>query len=153
MNYLDWNEAIGRHFFNADRSGSRVFLFVTRDVLNDIGAPGNVDADDFIVAVKSGPPWNTRQSRGICQQALQALDSWRDRNLEYPPYLCYLALFVWANWVDVGFAQHSYYPGLRSLLGEEPESGMYPSFNQMYHIWDDLAIWSNVGPSRRFGHI
>jgi hypothetical protein len=144
MNYIDWNNAIGSRFFNADRSGLRVFLFVTRDVLDDIGEPYNEDADDFIHTVKHGPPWNTRQGRGICQQALQAYDNWRKRNLEYPPYLCYLSLFVWADGVDAGFAKHAYYPGLRKLLGEEPEAGMYPSFNQMYRLWDDLAVWSNV---------
>ncbi len=144
MNFLGWNEAIGKHFFNTDRMGARVFFYVTDDVLNEIGAQANVDKDDFLAAVKVGPPWNTRLGRGICQQALQTFENWRDRHSEYPPYLCYLALFVWADSVDVGFAKHAYYPGLRSLLGENPESGMYPSFNQMYLLWDDLAIWSNI---------
>jgi hypothetical protein len=144
MNYFEWNEAIGKHFFNADRSGSRVFLYVTTEVLNEIGEPYNADIDDFIAAVRQGPPWEVRPGVGICQQALHTIDRWRDRNLGYPPYLCYLSLFVYADSIDVGFARHSYYPGLRSLIGEIPESGMYPSFNQMYKLWDDLAVWSNV---------
>src|SRR5580704_556323 len=110
MNYLDWNEAIGRHFFNADRTGTRVFFYVTLDVLNDIGALRNADSNDFLASIKGGPPWNKPQARGICQQALQAFENWRERHSDYPPYLCYLALFVWADSVDVGFARHAYYP-------------------------------------------
>lgn len=143
MDYLKWNDAIGSYFFNVDRRGVRVFIYVTTDIVTEIGAPYGGDLDDFILAVKTGPPWNTRYGRSICQQALQAFENWRARGLEYPPYLGYLALFVLADTVDVGFARHSYYPGLRSLLGEEPESGMYPSFDRMYLLWDDLAIWSN----------
>lgn len=143
MDYLKWNDLIGERFFNTDRSGTRVFLYVTTDVLNEIGRPFEVGCDDFIAAVKTGPHWNSRQNRSISQQALQALDNWRTRDLSYPPYLGYLAFFVLAATIDVGFARHAYYPGLRSLLGEEPESGMYPSFNLMYKIWDDLAVWSN----------
>jgi hypothetical protein len=143
MDYLAWNDAIGARFFNPDRSGVRVFFYVTTDVVNEIGAPDNADLEDFLAALKTGPPWNTRHGRGICQQALQALEDWRARGLDYPPYLNYLALFVVADTVDVGFARHAYYPGLRHLLAEEPETGMYPSFNLMYRLWDDLAVWSN----------
>ncbi|MBI4773312.1 MAG: hypothetical protein HY788_03870 [Deltaproteobacteria bacterium] len=143
MDYLKWNNAIGARFFNPDRSGVRVFLYVTKDVITEIGAPHDADLNDFIAAVKTGPRWNTRLGRGVCQQALQALEGWRIRNFVYPPYLNYLALFVLADTVDVGFARHAYYPGLRSLLGEEPETGMYPSFLYMYRLWEDLAVWSN----------
>ena len=143
MDYLTWNDAIGARFFNLDRSGIRVFFYVTTDIVNEIGASADADLGDFLSAVKTGSPWNTRHGQGICQQALQTLQDWRARDLNYPPYLGYLALFVMADTIDVGFARHSYYPGLRHLLGEEPETGMYPSFNQMHRLWDDLAVWSN----------
>lgn len=143
MNYLEWNDKIGARFFNPDRGGMRVFLYVNEAVIAEIGSPHNAGRDDFVAAVKTGPPWNTRHGWSICQQALQALEDWRSRNLQYPPYIGYLALFVWAGTVDVGFARHSYYPGLRSLLGETPKIGSYPSFDYMHHLWDDLAVWSN----------
>lgn len=143
MDFLAWNDGIGAHFFNPDRSYARVFLYVTKELLTDIGALHHADLNDFIAALKTGPPWDTRHGRSICQQALQALEGWRNRNLTYPPYLIYLALFVLADTIDVGFARHAYYPNLRSLLGEEQEAGMYPSFDRMYLLWDDLAVWSN----------
>ena len=151
MDYLEWNNAIGAHFFNPDKSGKRIFLYVTKDVLNGLGESRNADFNAFKAAVKLGPPWITRHGQSICQQALQAFDDWRDRKTEYPPYLGYLALFVLADIINVGFARHAYYPGLRSLLGEHPESGMYPSFNRMHHLWDDLALWSNQDRNGEWG--
>ena len=152
MDYLAWNDAIGVRFFNPDRSGTRVFLYVTTDVVTEIGAPHDADLSDFIAAVKTAPPWITRHGRGICQQALQTLEGWRNRNLDYPPYFCYLALFVLADTVEVeGFNRFSYYPGLRQLLGEEPAAGNYPSFDKMSALWFDLEEWSNVDMSGNYG--
>jgi hypothetical protein len=152
MDYLAWNNAIGEHFLNPDRAGHRVFLYITTDVIAGIGARYGVDLADFILAVKTGPPWNTRQARGICQQALQALDNWRKRDLNYPPYLAYLALFVLADSEVVdGFSRYSYYPGLRQLLGEVPAAGGYASFDQMYALWFDLEDWSNQDKDGEFG--
>lgn len=144
MDYLAWNDAIGKRFFNSDRSGLRVFLYVTTDVVNEIGEPYGADLEDFLAAVKTGPPWNSRHGWSICQQALQSLEAWRDRNLDYPPYLAYLALFALADTIEVkGFSRASYYPGLRRLLGEVPAAGGYASFDKMYELWFDLEVWSN----------
>lgn len=126
-------------------------LFVTADLINEVGTPVNSDLQDFVSAVKVGPPWITRHGQSICQQALQTLENWRAKGLQYPPYLAYLALFVLADTVNTGFARHSYYPGLRSLLGEVPQSGMYPSFHFMYRLWEDLAIWSNQDKHGEWG--
>jgi hypothetical protein len=73
MDYMAWNNAIGARFFNPDRAGSRVFLYVTTEVVAEVGAPHNADLSDFVAAVKTGPPWITWRGRGICQQALQAM--------------------------------------------------------------------------------
>ena len=144
MNFLEWNDAIGAHFFNPTRSDARVFLYASIDIINEVGAPNESDLADFITAVKTGPPWITRHGQSVCQQALQALKEWRSRGLKCPPYLAYLALFVLADTVKVdGFARYSYYPGLRQLLGEEPAAGGYPSFDKMYELWFDLEEWSN----------
>lgn len=152
MDFLEWNDRISAHFFNADKCDTRVFLYVTTEVVNEIGAQNDSDRGDFIAAVKSGPPWNSRQGWGICQQALQTLDNWRARNLDYPPYVAYLALFALADTIEVeGFSPTSYYPGLRKLLGEEPAAGSYPSFDRMYELWFDLEVWSNDDKNGELG--
>ena len=122
----------------------RVFLYVTTEIINEVGAPYESDLTDFITAVKTGPPWITRHGQSVCQQALQACEEWRGRNLNYPPYLAYMALFVLADTIKVeDFTRYSYYPGLRQVLGEEPAAGTYPSFDKMYELWFDLEEWSN----------
>lgn len=153
MDYMAWNNAIGARFFNPDRAGSRVFLYVTREVIAEVGAPHGGDLNDFVAAVKIGPrQWITRHKQGICQHALQAMEGWRARGLEYPPYLAYLALFVLADTIEVeGFARFSYYPGLRQVLGEVPEAGGYPSFDKMYALWFDLEQWSNEDKGGAWG--
>ncbi len=152
MDYMAWNNAIGARFFNQDRGGARVFLYATTEVVAEVGAPHNADLNDFVAAVKAGPPGNTRHGWGICQQALQVTEDWRARGLEYPPYLAYLALFVLADTIEVeGFARFSYYPGLRQVLGEVPEAGGYPSFDKMYALWFDLEQWSNEDKGGAYG--
>jgi len=74
---MAWNNAIGARFFNQDRGGVRVFLYVTTEVVAEVGAPHNADLSDFVAAVKAGPPRNTRHGWGICQQALQVMEDWR----------------------------------------------------------------------------
>lgn len=141
MNYLTWNDRITSNFFRPEMAGRRVHLFVTEDLINELGSPEGVDVRDFIESVKSGPPWVTRQ--GICQKALQSWHNWRGKGLDYPPYVGYLAFFVLAAGIEGDFAPHAYYPRLRKLLDEEPTSGLLPSFDQMLELWDDLERWSN----------
>ncbi len=136
--FLGWNDAIARHFFRPENAGRTVFLYVTHDVIAEIGQGEGVP--DFVAAMQSGPPWKTRT--GLCQMALQAMRGWRNKNLSYPPYVGYLALFVLA--LDVpGFHPNAYYAPLRKLLGEEPINGQYNSFEQMLELWDDLEQWVN----------
>lgn len=141
MQYLNWNELLAGYFFKPDFAGKRVNVSVTSAVIEEIGRTSNCDIADFVAAIKVGPPWVTRQ--GICQKALQALVDWRKRELPYPPYFGYLSLFVLAAGLDGDFAPHAYYPRLRALLGEAPETGQYPSFDRMLELWDDLEQWAN----------
>jgi hypothetical protein len=141
MQYLNWNDLLAGYFFKPDLAGKRVHVSVTSSVIEDIGRTSNCDVADFIAAIKVGPPWVTRQ--GICQKALQALVDWRKRGLPYPPYFGYLSLFVLAAGLEGDFAPHAYYPRLRTLLGEAPETGQYPSFERMLELWDDLEQWAN----------
>lgn len=141
MQYLNWNDVLVRYFFKPDAAGKRVYLCVTSSMIEEIGGITNSSLVDFVAAVKTGPPWVTRQ--GICQKALQAMTNWRERQLPYPPYVGYLSFFVLAAGLDGSFAPHAYYPRLRTLLDEEPVAGQYPSFNRMLELWDDLERWAN----------
>jgi len=153
MDYLTWNNSIAAHFFKPEMEGSTVHLYVTNKLIRDIaqerGADSSDPTADFIAAIKTGPPGVTRQ--GLCVKALQSRDNWQQRELDYPPYIAYLALFVLAAGSEGTFAAHSYYPRLRTLLGEEPTTGLYPSFNRMSELWEDLEKWSNQDKSGELG--
>jgi len=125
-----------------------MFLYVTPDVLREIGG-SEAAVDDFVTAVKSGPPGTTRQ--GLCQRALQTFEQWRNRGGLFPPYVGYLAVFVLAAGIEGDFAPHAYYPRLRQLLGEQPAIGQYPSFQRMLTLWDDLERWANEDQKGKLG--
>lgn len=137
--YQAWNDAIATRFFNPDRAGEPVYLFVTQEVLAEVGQQLGQSPDGFIAAVQAGPPGVTRS--GHCQRALQVADGWRDRGYAYPPYIAYLALFVLAAGHEGDFDPRDYYPRLWDLLGE-PRSGTPPSFDRMWELWQDLEQWS-----------
>jgi hypothetical protein len=138
--YLQWNAALAAHFFRSDMAGRPVHLYVTEDLLTELGKLIGLAPQSFVQAVKAGPPWATRQ--GLCQRALQSLAGWRSRQLSYPPYVAYLALFVLAAGMEGDFAPHAYHPRLRDLLGEESRAAL-PSFDRMLVLWDDLERWSH----------
>lgn len=137
--YLAWNDALAARFFSADMAGQAVYLFVTEDVLQEVGRPFGRGVDDFLASVRDGPPGATRT--GHCQRALHVADRWRERGFVYPPYIAYLGLFVLAGGLEGEFDPRSYYPRVWELLGEAGD-GTPPSFHRMLDLWDDLEKWS-----------
>ncbi|HHT9159009.1 MAG TPA: hypothetical protein ACFYEH_04020 [Candidatus Brocadiaceae bacterium] len=148
MSYLEWNNRLAKYFFNEEMAGREVLLYVDKKTINTVGE-GLGDVDSFLQHVKNGPPWVTRQ--GLCQKALQAYEGRRERGLDYPPYIAYLALFVLAGDTEGEFSPHAYYPRLRSLLGDVVETGQLPSFNRMIELWDDLEKWSKEDKNEELG--
>ena len=146
--YLRWNNALAEHFFNPDMAGRSVHLYANSRLISELEGELGAVAGSFIDAVQEGPLWTTRQ--GICQRALQACQGWRARGLDYPPYIAYLGLFVLAGGTDGDFDPNAYYPRLRELLGE-PGYGMFPSFNRMQELWNDLGTWSEFDRAGELG--
>ena len=151
MDYLKWNNSIAAHFFKNEMAGRSVHLYVTEELMTDIGQNYGADLPDFIKAVKAGPIGV--QGKGICEKALQSMDDWKYRHGQkgYPLYIGYLALFVLAAGIEEDFAAHAYYRRLRALLREESTSGQYRGFDQMRRLWDDLARWANEYKSGEVG--
>lgn len=147
MSYLEWNNRLAKYFFNEEMAGREVLLYVDKKLINTIGE-GLGDVNDFLRYVIIGPP-STRQ--GICQKALQAYDNWRKRDIDYPPYIAFLALFVLAGDAEGEFYSTAYYPRLRMLLGETNGTGAPPSFDKMWQLWMDLEKWSREDKSEELG--
>jgi hypothetical protein len=121
-------------------AGRKVFVYVTSELLDQLGTSRTADHDDFVKAVLTGPPW--AYGDGVCHRALGAFREWRRRGLQYPPYIAYLGLFTLAAGLEGDFAPHAYYPRLRTLIGEKPLIGEYPHYSYMHFLWEDLERWS-----------
>jgi hypothetical protein len=145
MNYRDWNDRIACHFFRPDMAGKNVYLYVTQELISDLGQIKGVVCSDFIDAVKKG---FRAKPEGICKDALWSI---KQKIGQYPSYIGYLALFVLAAGVDGEFATHAYYPRLRELLGESNATGTYPDFGEMWQLWKDLERWANEEKSGELG--
>lgn len=149
MKYIEWNKIIVKSFFNENKAGKEVLLYVNDEVINCLGEPFGVGVDDFIESVKEGPGWITRS--GFCQKALQTCEGWKNRGLEYPPYIGYLVFFVLAAVTETDYAPHSYYPGFWKRLNKPQDIGMPPSFDHMILLWDDLEKWSREDKHEELG--
>jgi len=149
MDYEDWNDLIAQKFFSKEMAGKEVLLYVTEDVLNQVGRDAGEDSHDFIRCIKEGPSDSVRQ--GICQKALWCYEDWRSTRQGYPQYIAYLAFFVLAATTGGDFDPKAYYPRLRKLLGETPKTGSYPSFEKMDKLWDDLEKWSRINKHEELG--
>ncbi len=147
MGYLEWNDLIARHFFNPEKAGKEVLLYVNTDLIEELGRPYGCGQPDFINAVK-GPGWTTRS--GFCQIALQTCINWRERDLKYPSYIAYLACFVLAAGMDMDVRAYAYYPRLKRLLNLSDDA-RFPSFDRMHVLWDDLERWTKEDKHEEWG--
>lgn len=145
MNYRDWNDRIAAHFFRPEMAGKSTYLYVTQELIDDLGQPEHVGCADFINAVKKG---FRVKPEGICKDALWSI---KQKMGQYPYYIGYLALFVLAAGIEGDFDPNSYYPRLRKLLNEPITIGTYPDFGEMWQLWQDLERWANQENSGELG--
>lgn len=146
--YLQWNNTLATHFFRPEMAGRPVHLYVTDELLTNLGSRFGSSYEGFLQAVRVGPSGTALL--GLCQKAYQSYKGWRFRKLPYPPYIAYLSLFVLAAGVEGDFAPNAYYPRLRQLIGEEPGSTL-PSFDLMGSLWADLERWSHQDKQGELG--
>ena len=151
MDYLKWNNLIAAHFFNEERAGYNVYLYVTEELINDLGSDNQVDCQDFIRAIKRGPSCFSEPDHNIFRTALhlKGFDKYKSKKLKYPGYIGYLAFFVLAASHD-DFASKNYRKRLNFLLGEN-EKRQHPDFPRMLELWDDLENWANQEKGEEWG--
>lgn len=149
MNYLSWNKLIASHFFRPEKAGQSVYLYVTEQLIAQLGQEEGVGVADFIRAAKNEYP-----GKNICQQALKSKEYWEYRSryrTDYPHYIGYLALFALAAGIEGDCAPHAYYPRLRELLKEKSSKGQYPDFDKIKILWQELEQWSHEDKAGQYG--
>lgn len=149
LTYLEWNDVLIKYYFNEDTAGKEVIIFADKEKIDNIAEQHGECYDDFKNRVVEGPPW--ARAGNICKVAYDTFDNWRSRRLEYPPYFAYLVFFVAVATIESDFSDQAYYPLLRQALGEEPLTGMYPSFDKIDELWEDLEKWSIVDMNESLG--
>jgi hypothetical protein len=158
MNYLEWNNAIGKWFFNEEKAEQEVYLFISKHDIVKIGKEQGLDGRDdnifidFIEAIRQGIPGRSANGN-ILEHALFAYNKWQENpiridgvQVEYPLYIGYLALFVLplteSNQTDL--RADAYYPRVRSFLKKFglPSMPAQNEYNNWNSLWDDLFDWS-----------
>ena len=168
MNYLEWNNAIGKWFFNEEKAEQEVYLFISKNDIVRIGKENGIEAQDdnifidFIDGIRQGIPG--RSSYGnILEHALYAYNKWKenpisidDVQVEYPLYIGYLALFVLplTESVQTDLRADAYYPRLRSFLNkfDLPSMPAQNEYNNWNPLWDDLFDWSFEKKNTELGY-
>jgi hypothetical protein len=146
MNYAAWNILIAKHFFNPGRAGREVLIYVTDDLLLQIGSPYGIGPDDFVSSIKAETP-----SRDICKYALKISNDWRINGAQFPPYIGLMGFLVLSDVTEGDFVGQAYYPRLWTRLGESPDLGAPTHFDKMLEIWDDLEKWSRNDKGEELG--
>jgi len=168
MNYLEWNNAIGKWFFNEEKAEQEVYLFISKHDIVQIGKEQGLDGDDekifvdFIEAIRQGIPGRSFNSN-ILEHALYAYNKWQENpmkidgiQVEYPLYIGYLALFVLplteSNQTDL--RADAYYPRVRSFLKKYglPTMPAQNEYNNWNSLWDDLFDWSFENKNTELGY-
>ncbi len=141
MEYEAWNDGLAAYFFNEEMAGREVLLYVTGELIESIGASDGAGVEDFVEAVIRGPTHSVWVDT-VCEKAALLCKHQRIMPRHYPPYLAYLALFVYAATISGDFEPNEYYPKLCEILGEPVRHGSYPGFYKMVQVWDALEGWT-----------
>jgi hypothetical protein len=156
MNYLKWNNAIGKWLFNEENAEKEVYLFITRHDIVKIGREYGLNGedeeifDDYINALREGVPGRPSQNN-IIIHALYAYKKWKEKNkkeptAEFPLYLNYISLFVLPLTEDHNHNLRSdaYYPRINRFLSKYNLPSL-PYQNESMNLnvlWEDLEEWS-----------
>jgi hypothetical protein len=55
--YLDWNDELAQHFFRPEMAGQAVWLYVTDELIAQLGSRLGGGVAEFVEVVKAGPAW------------------------------------------------------------------------------------------------
>lgn len=158
MNYVQWNNALGRSLFNEHKEDLEVYIYFTKENIirigKDYGIQGEDDEifQDFINALNFEWAYG---SDSILEKASRAYEKGVEKGcyridgviIEYPLYLSYLVLFVLPlteNYESNVNSTNSYYSLLKDFLNfyglpELPQQNINNNWN---FLWEHLEYWS-----------
>jgi hypothetical protein len=169
MKYLEWNNIIGKYFFNTANEGKDIYLYLTKSDIINFGKNRLEEKKDeeiwldFISAIKQGIPG----SRGnVIEKAKYAYSKNNLLNIKrqdgssleidgvpivFPPYIAYLTFLVLPLIEFFDTSNHrvnNYYGRLNNFLRtnqiDETINTSDFRINNINFLWEELAIWANV---------
>lgn len=159
MKFLEWNNIISQHIFNADNAGKNVHLYLTkRDILHL--ASNHFDGeteeeiwDNYITKIKLGLPGSIPCSN-IIDKANHANNVWTKNGLKsidgvelnYPPYINYLVFLILPLIESQDkYNPNNYYDRLHDfLLKNGINQNLRNRLKDIEKLWAGLANWSNT---------
>lgn len=159
MKFLEWNNLLAKHFFNPDKGGKEIFLFITKQEIINL-AKENFDGEtdkeiwhDFIRIIKSGLTFNG-EFPSIFDKAIYLYGHWKKPGLNksiygttllYPPYISYLVFSVLPLIEIQGeYNANNYYDRLDDFLAENDiKQNLRGKLRDIDVLWTDLSNWAN----------
>lgn len=159
MKYLEWNNIISAHFFNAENAGKEVHLYLTKtDIIQLARQHFNGETeqeiwDDFLNKIKYGLPGSSLQPY-IVDKAIHSYQEWKkpgiNRRIEgveikFPPYIGYLVFFVLPLiGAQDNYNSNNYYDRLDDFLTDNGISqNLRNRLSEIENLWADLSNWAN----------
>ena len=169
--YKDWNRWLSSYFFNTEKAGLDVLLYISKEIIVEIGRKNDLQITDtitdddvyceFLEMVKGYNPYRKKDHhpRLICTRAYEVYcENDPDTRLilnetSPPPLLPYLAIFVLAEVEskDEEINDNAYYIRLRTLLGIQADI-KFDDFSKMEDLWKILEHWSCITTKGNYGY-
>lgn len=152
LQYREWNELLAQHFFNPEMARREVILFVDRNLIDQIGRCHGDNFDGFVKSVTEGSPSIDRRYRNnICRMAVQTFEFYKGIKHEYPRFIAYLVLFVYAATIEGDYQPNAYYTRLLDVVGQSDINNVSQCFRQVDALWKALEKWSKVEKNEELG--
>jgi hypothetical protein len=171
MKYLEWNNAIVNHFFNAENEEQEITLYFSEDIIKEIGGenfplPEDGYVEDFFRALRSGVPGtlNTDYIQRIVDLEDRYLKGCRrieDVSFNYPPYLTYLLAFILpftSGELQEGFRMTNFHDIVKTYfeskrLTEDYKRQIKLRLNEIDFLWTKIFDWLFEKKNLTLGYI
>ncbi len=159
MNYLQWNDAVIKHFFNEENEEKEVTLYLSRTVINEIGKNNFEETEDdyysdFLRAIRKGVD-GTNNSDYI--ERIIYLDKHYKKGcrsingveLNYPPYLAYMLTFILpftSGEASGVFTMANFHDVAKQYFEENKLTSNYDThirsrLRDIDYLWAELSDW------------
>ena len=171
MKYLEWNNAIVNHFFNADNEEQEVTLYFSEDIIKEIGEenfplPEDGYVEDFFRALRSGVPGT--QNTDYIQRIVDLEDRYikgcrriEDVSFDYPPFFTYLLAFILpftSGQLQEGFRMTNFHDIVKTYFESRRLTADYKRqiklrLNEIDYLWTKIFDWLFEKKNLTLGYI